>query len=784
VKRAAVLLVAVLAALTSATAASVAAAAPAGDGSATNTLARCIEASRHLLFGFQIDRSGSLARNDPEDRRVDGISAALLGLERLTRRGSREDDPIRVDVLLSSFAGTVEPTAPASHWQRLDDGTLDGLLGDAEGYGDRDNSRDTDYVLAFQSVSDALDDRAAAVERSTGVVPCKAILFLSDGHYRIRDRTDDSGLPRTVGYAPGIRLDERGGGALAVAAGRRELCRAGGLMDRIAEGGAVTFTVALSSSSRFTAEDRRFLDALTTGAAGTTRCGTVLSNASGQFFDVRHARSLFGVIGSIVSGGGPAGEPVICLRAPCPIEEGAFDAVAGLAGFHVSASTPGDGVSVELIAPNGARRTLGGGDETVSIAETTVEQRWVRARSLDLEGWFDGSSDAWRGEWSVIFRDPAGEPARPISYELSLRSDVEPTPLGDTPTLVPGETVVIPVELETSTGELPADGELAESATVTASATAPGDGQDAIGMDVDERDDGTYELRLEVPDDAPTAGDWKIGVEVGFALSGGHVEPALAVFELDAGPPPPPWPAIALIAIALIGLAVVLTRWRRRQMARARFSPPQQLWMVSRDVEVSPAVDVTYDPATGPDGISDLMPVSVEGADRPVATIELAPFELRGRAPWWPGAAPRGEARVADGKLIGGTFQDVLPAIGDRRACEVPLDLSGTWLFAIQGVGDRGELSGSLVAFVSEDAPDPAGRIVDLLDVARGQLIRQDWDDLDFDDEESGDPDDPDAGTRAWTDGPSHWSSGDGGSAGVVPADDDLTAPDWTTGRS
>ncbi len=125
---------------------------------AAHTLTACLRHSDQLLVVADIDRSGSIAYTDPEGRRVDGISAALIGLERLTE-SSETERPTHIEVLLSSFAGTVEPSAAAaaSQWQALDGGTLDALLGSVAAYAHRDHGRDTDYVLALTAAQDALE---------------------------------------------------------------------------------------------------------------------------------------------------------------------------------------------------------------------------------------------------------------------------------------------------------------------------------------------------------------------------------------------------------------------------------------------------------------------------------------------------------------------------------------------------------------------------------------------------------------------------------------------------
>lgn len=695
--------------------------------SAVQTMSRCVERVGHLLVYFQIDRSGSLASNDPHDRRVDGIDAALIGLTRTADTDAADGEPVRVEALLGSFAGTVEPAAPASHWRSVDDRSEAELLSRAKSYADRDDARDTDYVLALEGAHAALEQRAAAVATAEGVEPCKAILFLTDGRYRLRDRTGGSGLPSRIDYAPGIRLDVRGGGARAVAAGRRALCRPDGVMDRIVDDRIVTFTVALSGSKRFTAVERDFLRALTTGAAGDRTCGTRLSPATGQFVDVRQARSLAQVFSNLTSAPKPIDTPPVCPTRPCPKGIRDFTAVPGLRGFELVASMPRRGVALVLTDPAGGTTTLASADEAgVTTSGASIHQRWIRSRALDLQGRFDQRSEAWQGRWQLAFVEPSGRSVPPASYTVRLQPDLQPAVL-DSPRLAAGDVTEIPVEIVDGSGERVDEGALVSSMSLTASVVGPdGDSRRAA---VRGRDDGTFVVDVAIPAGAPTDEHWQLDVEASFAAADGLVESAFSSFELE-GPSGgiPLW--VLLLAAGLpVAAGLGVAAFYRHRRNQARFTPPQQLLALSRDVEIRPGTRVRLDPDTAAVARTDLDWVSRDGEDASVPEIDYDVFHLRARVSWLPTAEPYGVATSDGCEVIGGSSHSGRFANRDgHSACVVPFSLPGTWLLAVDRIDDYGDVHGRLAVFVSEDDANPGMAASEVLAAARVELVDQDWD--------------------------------------------------------
>jgi hypothetical protein len=440
-----------------------------------------LENSNRLLVLVLMDESGSLGgyggpATDPLNQRVDGIRAALTGLARLAATPI-DGRHISVQALMTGFSTSVDgnPATGSWNWEPLSEGSLPSLLSQAGAYAARNTGRDTDFGSALLTARALLAQRAAEMTRTGGSEPCKALIWFTDGQYSIEDRTDPAAasLPKTLSYAPGVRLDQPGGGNEAVQAGVRFLCRAEGLMDGIESDGVVKFTVGLSVQMTQAASD--FLGAATTGSAGGTTCGSRLSPAIGEYLDVKDASQLFFAFANLL--GGPVAPPrpgTICPVQPCTRGSSGFVTVPYLHGFLIEATTGTDGIVIVLRAPDGSRIKLSpGAPATQELAGTTIRQTWVSGRAAEVEGQFSPSSSRWVGDWSYYFVDPAGpsSAAVPLS-SVELFADLKPELAGRTSVLL-GAPTPITLELTDSQGQVVATGPLASAASLAASVTDP-----------------------------------------------------------------------------------------------------------------------------------------------------------------------------------------------------------------------------------------------------------------------------------------------------------------------
>ena len=689
---------------------------------ASRTVASCLQHSDRLLVATLADTSGSLHYTDPDARRVDALSAAMIGLERLA---SEQGPPLRVEVLLAGFAGAVDVgRAGSPHgWRALDPGSIDGVLQDIERFGSRDRARDTDYVLAWNAGRNALDQRAAELERE-GHTVCKVAVFVSDGRYQLLDRLPGStDLPPTVPYAPGVRLDVRGGGARAVEQGRIALCRPGGVMDQIADAHIVKFAVALTASPKFSPSDRRYLGAITTGDFEGERCGSRLSADTGAFVDVHDANDLIFAFADILHGPQQVEKvDVTCPFRPCTAGSRSFDAVPGLGGFTLTAISGRPGVAVTVTPPHGTPEILApDGTANVSLPGASVSQQWTNERSLTAQASF-APGTAWQGRWTVTFVAPSGESLPPPSYALRLQSALHPE-LVAVPQLVRGGRSLARVRLVDGEGAPARGGPLAGSASLNARLVGPGVRE---RVPVVKRD-GAFEMAIAIPSDA-RSGNWALELETAFAAAAGPVDPVFASLPLpdpaSAGGPSLPMLLIwagGILIVVLPATALLLIRRRRS----ARFPAPQTLRVFSSQAHVVPGICTQLEPEPSWTNSDPFQQLAADGRDAPTRRIERDGFSLVASA----GIRQRATATAGDLQILGGTVDGPFPALADRRACALPFGLRGVWLFAVEEIDDQGEISGRILAFTTEQDDIAHGRSV--LEAARAALRVQNWKDFD-----------------------------------------------------
>lgn len=519
------------------------AAAPAGLSPAAQTLSRCVQTNHELAVLMLIDESGSLRTTDPLNQRVDGIRAALTGLADLAETPVSGRKP-QVSILMAGFYGLVhpDPSTDSATWQTVDGSTVDELNREATRYASLNVGRATDYATALLAARQLLVARAAELTSEGGAPPCEALIWFTDGRYSIPTRVGKAGegLPKTVPYAPELRLDERGAGLKAVAAGKSLMCRPSGLMDSIAGDGIVRFTVALST--QLSPADATFLDAATTGSAAGQTCGTSLSERTGEYLDARNGDRLFFVFGDLLAASPPITEGEVCPRLACLRGTTTFKTVPGLSSFLIRASSGIDGALLELKGPDGESAQLRPDDPIrLSLSGTTVIQRWVSDRAVEVEGTFSPDETDWIGPWSYAFIDPSdaatGKPA-PKSYSsLQLFSDLEPTVIGE-PSVIRGVPTKVKLGLTSASGSAQVnEGPLVRGATLTASVSDPvTETTTSVPVETDGR--GEFTATVSVPNTS-SASVLYLGLTANLATDGGTpIAPQYRSFSLPVRLPP------------------------------------------------------------------------------------------------------------------------------------------------------------------------------------------------------------------------------------------------------
>jgi hypothetical protein len=528
---------------------------PAQLSPAAQSLAGCVQGSGRLSVLMLIDESGSLVQTDPFNQRVDGIRAALTGLADLSETAVGGRKP-QVSVLMAGFYGLVHPDpaegASPGAWKSVDREDIDQLLEEVGQYAELNHGRATDYATALTAARQLLAARVAEQSQEGGAPPCQALIWFTDGRYSLPRRIGKSGvgLPLTVPYAPGVRLDRPGAGEEAVADGKAFMCKPNGLMDGLQRDGVTRFTVALAT--QLSPADAAFLDAATTGTGGGQHCGTHLSRLSGEYLTAQDGDRLFFAFADLLSSAPPVQVTAICPKLECVRGVTTFVTVPGLNRFLIRASggarspakQSSSPLNLQLNGPDGQSVTLRpNAPSHISLAGTSITQRWVSNRAVEVQGDFSATSRSWLGRWSYSLVDPSASsslaPEAKSYSAIQLFADLEPVVKGS-PVLIKG--VPTPLTFYLANGSEPdtpvKTGSLVRSAHLTASIEDPVAGTSRQVPVIGPRPDGSYMARVTIPRSS-TTGFVYLGLTVHLSTPGGTpIAPQYRSFDVPVRFPP------------------------------------------------------------------------------------------------------------------------------------------------------------------------------------------------------------------------------------------------------
>jgi hypothetical protein len=499
---------------------------------AASELAGCVQRTNRLSVLVLMDESGSLAVTDPKNQRVEGLRAALAGLAHVASSSSGGPPPA-VEVLFLGFYGKVDPAPSSARWLAVNASSLTSLDEQAGIYATHNFGQDTDFGTALLAARQLLAEHAAELARSGGPEPCKALIWFTDGGYEITSRSNSSGLPLTVPYAPHIVLNSKAAGQQAVAAGKHFLCRPAGFMDGLESDNVIKFTVGLGV--QMSPEDSAFLSAATTGSGPGTSCGSRLSPQTGEYLHVANANGLFFAFGDLLEGANtPITATGTCPLKPCQRGSSSFRSVPGLSRFRIRASTGANGIEIVLRSPTGQAIHLSdaAAQETAGLPGTSISERWLSPQTVEVEGNFSASSGQWVGPWSFSFVAPQGgdTAAVPLST-IRLYADAIPALVGPR-ALVRGESSPLTIALEQQSGQRAPASALVRSAILTADATDPVTGHISQVPVTSEGQPGLYGVNITVPA-ASEAPFLLFNVTARFpAVDGVSVAPAEGAFRL------------------------------------------------------------------------------------------------------------------------------------------------------------------------------------------------------------------------------------------------------------
>lgn len=435
---------------------------------AVSSLADCSARTGHVSIVFLVDESASLQKTDPDNRRVEGIQAALHGLANTTERTAGTAQPVSVDVALVGFgAGTTE----VQGWTPLDNAHLGGLLDTAGQFASRNQAIDTDYAAAIIGAKDQLS-------RAPHGNDCTAVLWFTDGEYDIEPRSTGE----TKSYAPDIPLSGAESAARLEDAGKEHLCKPGGLIDALRTDRTEVLAVALSTD--ISPENQQFLQAVAEGSSGGATCGSPRppgSPPAGAYLNTQEVSGLISRFFDLVNrlAGGtvvPTQEQMsVCPLAPCEAGTQKFPVDPGIRSFNLLALANAPGITVQLasaesgsvpltVAPNG-----GSGDAVLGAAK--VHWTWVAEDALLLDVTLPADQGPWNGQWSATFIDVGGTaPNAVANAKIFVFGDIEPAiQVSD---FRAGEAGTVGVGIEHRQGT-PVDESLFDRVDVEASVTDP-----------------------------------------------------------------------------------------------------------------------------------------------------------------------------------------------------------------------------------------------------------------------------------------------------------------------
>ena len=356
-------------------------------------LSECISENHELSVLFLVDESMSLRDTskgkgtDPENRRVDGIKAALSSLS----ASASIDSATQINVRFLGFGQRVEKR---SDWIQISNGDeLDKVASEFEKF---NNSNNTDYIDGLNGSLSSFVKRNDDLKRPN----CKLLVWLTDGVY------DTDGATK-------LSVSELG-------ALNNRLCNDGGVVDELREIGATVVAIGLSNNNK---TDFSWLEKVVGDIPG---CGRLEPN--GWFIPVVNASALvdelFEGVSDPVAGPKALGSQAPCSDKPIDCTEIAFDVSELVTTFQVLVQpqlTPGSSaqtsVGVTLIAPNNALSI----NVLPEAARNDVIQvkKFNDARALIRVDFTQEASKYWVGIWRIRFEGPEAEKSKALAVFLS-----------------------------------------------------------------------------------------------------------------------------------------------------------------------------------------------------------------------------------------------------------------------------------------------------------------------------------------------------------------------------
>lgn len=357
-------------------------------------LADCIANTHELSVLFLVDQSLSLRDSrdgkskgsDSDNRRVDGMKAAIAGLD----LSSSIDKETKINVAFIGFGnGVYKP----SNWIKI--GDIDQLNVEAEKFAKLNGDNGTNYIAGLDGSLKELSKRRDEIDSAS----CALLIWLTDGGFDIDGKNQLSGSE--------IRRLEK------------EMCGENRVVDRLREIGTTIVGIGLSGENE---PDFSWVQKVVGDKSG---CGR--NEANGWFIHVENADSLVDELFKGVTDPSSSPRPLSgakpCSGKPTNCAEIAFNVGEFVTKFNILVQptvpvgdTKYEG-SVSLIAPKNARtvKLLPESDdiESVQIRKFFATRALVR---VDLS---KEASEDRVGEWLIRFEGEDALSSKALAVFLS-----------------------------------------------------------------------------------------------------------------------------------------------------------------------------------------------------------------------------------------------------------------------------------------------------------------------------------------------------------------------------
>ncbi|WP_448627707.1 VWA domain-containing protein [Geodermatophilus sp. URMC 64] len=383
------------------------------------SLGACLTGTKHADVLLLVDESHSLTASDPADARV---TAAQLLLDRLADTAARTDSTI--DLAVNGFSSGVRP---ALDWQPLNTQTKAGAIAAVADFAIRDDGFETDYWTALSTAHQQLLDR----REPDAAQPCQALVLFTDGEYDLTPRTTPSevaehGQTIPIPGVEGVPITSEEAADRVEAAGREDICRAGGVTDGLRRDKVLTIAIGLSGGGSI---DLGLLSSIAESAPDP--CGTI---APYGFFlaasDVEDLVLAFDAIGDPANPPQPVDEQGVCEFSTCPQEAHSFVLDASIQSLHLVGTSDAAGVEVYVQPPDVATPVRLAYDAaapagTAAAGDLALEYTWFSDGAFSVDAQIPAGGGNWTGEWQVVFVDPTGQHPDAVSRtQLTIQADL------------------------------------------------------------------------------------------------------------------------------------------------------------------------------------------------------------------------------------------------------------------------------------------------------------------------------------------------------------------------